>query len=93
MDRPPAASDGVTVVDPVYVDDGVVLENCTIGPNVSIDAGASVRNSSLRDAIVGTRAVVEDSMVDHSLVGEDAIVKGQTFNNMVAAKDEVGEAP
>ena len=81
------------VVDPVYVGEGVILENCTIGPNVSIDAGATVRNSSLRDAIVATRALVEDSIVEHSLIGEEAIVKGQTFNNMVAAKDEVGEAP
>jgi glucose-1-phosphate thymidylyltransferase len=91
--RPPAASDGVTVVDPVFVDSAVILDNCTIGPNVSIDAGATVRNCSLRHTIVGARAVVEDSAVTHSLIGEDAVVKGQTLDNMVAAKDEVGEAP
>jgi len=91
--RPPVPSAGVTAVDPVYVADGVTLDNCTIGPNVSIDEGATVRGSSLRDTIVGARAVVEDATINHSLVGEDAVVRGQTLDNMVAAKDEVAEAP
>ena len=91
--RPPTTSAGVTVIDPVYVADGVTLDHCTIGPNVSIDEGATVRGSSLRDTIVGARAVVEDATIYHSLVGEDAVVRGQTLDNMVAAKDEVAEAP
>jgi len=90
--RPPASS-GVTVIDPVYVADGVTLADCTIGPNVSIDAGATVRNSTLRDAIVGERAVVEGATITHSLVGDDAAVRNVTLDNMVAAKDEVGKAP
>ncbi|MGD8726561.1 MAG: sugar phosphate nucleotidyltransferase, partial [Gemmatimonadales bacterium] len=74
--RPPAASDGVTVIDPVYVADDVTLRDCTIGPNVSIDAGATVRSSTLRDTIVGEQAVIEESTITHSLVGEYAVVRG-----------------
>jgi glucose-1-phosphate thymidylyltransferase len=91
--RPPAKADGVTAIDPVYVADGVTLESCTIGPNVSIDEAASIRGSTLRDTIVGGNAIIEDSTINHSLVGDGAEVRGKTYDNMVVAKDEVGEAP
>jgi len=91
--RPPAGSDGVRINDPVYVADGVILDECTIGPNVSIEAGATIRRSTLRDAIVGQRSVVEEATINHSLVGDDVVIRGRALDNMVAAKDEVGKAP
>jgi len=51
--RPSSLPAGVKVIDPVYVEDGVVLENSTIGPNVSLGTGAVVENSTLSDTIVG----------------------------------------
>jgi glucose-1-phosphate thymidylyltransferase len=91
--RSPAAGGGVTVAEPVYVGDGVTLERCTIGPNVSIDAGAIVRDSVLRDVIVGANARVEGATVTHTLVGDDVVVEAGTLHNMVVAKDEAAEAP
>ena len=91
--RRPARAAGIKIVDPVFVADGAVLEDCTLGPNVSVDDGATIRRSTVRDAIVGQGAVVEDSTVTHSLIGDEARVIGATFDNMVAARDEVGEAP
>ncbi len=89
----PAPTAGVTVIDPVYVADGVTLADCTIGPNVSIDPGATVRNSTVRDAIIGGRAVVDGATIRHSIIGDDAQVRDTTLDNMVAAKDEVAKAP
>jgi glucose-1-phosphate thymidylyltransferase len=91
--RRPEASDGVTLVDPVFVADGVTLHDCTIGPNVSIDAGAAVRGSTVRDAIIGPNAVVQGSTVEHSLLGDDSVITDMTLHNMVAARDEIAEAP
>lgn len=90
--RPPSGA-GVTVIDPVRVEDGVVLEHCTIGPNVTIEPGAVVRASTLEHTIVGTGARVENSTVRNSLVGDDAVVESATLDDMVAAKDEVARAP
>jgi glucose-1-phosphate thymidylyltransferase len=89
----PEAADGVTLVDPVRVAEGVKLVNCTIGPNVSIDAGAEVRDSTLRDAIIGKGARVHGATVAHTLVGDEAAVTGESLNNMVVAKDERAAAP
>ena len=91
--RRPRPRARVRILDPVYVADGVELEDCTIGPNVSIDTGAVIKTSVLRDAIVGERAKVIGSTVEGSLVGDDAEVIGQRLNAMIVAGDEVVPAP
>ncbi|NIN10317.1 MAG: NTP transferase domain-containing protein [Gemmatimonadales bacterium] len=91
--RRPSAQGNVTIVDPVYVADGVALDGVTLGPNVSIDRGAVVQRSTVRDAIIGENAVVADATVRHSLVGDDAEVRDFNVHNMVVAKDEIAEAP
>src|SRR5688572_22328688 len=49
--RKPPGVEGVTIVDPVYVEDGVQLSASTVGPNVSLGAGTIVEGSELRDTI------------------------------------------
>jgi glucose-1-phosphate thymidylyltransferase len=74
--RPTTVPAGVTLIDPVYVEDGVTLAASTIGPNVSIGANSSVRGSELRDTIVGTGATVANSKLSSSMIGDAAVVDG-----------------
>ncbi len=74
--RPGVIPPGVELIDPVYIEDGVVLSASTIGPNVSIGKGTRVERSRLRDAIVGEGASVIDSSLAASLVGDSAVVEG-----------------
>ncbi|HEY7878749.1 MAG TPA: sugar phosphate nucleotidyltransferase [Gemmatimonadaceae bacterium] len=74
--RRPPPTPGVRIFDPVYVEDGVVLEHSTIGPNVSIGAGARVVHSLIRDAVIGRRARIEHSALHDSMLGEDVVVAG-----------------
>jgi glucose-1-phosphate thymidylyltransferase len=90
-DLAPAAP-GVAIVPPVRIEVGAVVERSTIGPNVTIEAGATVRDSVLRDAIVGTGARVTGATVEASLIGDDTVVEHQTLTRMVAASDEVAPA-
>lgn len=91
--RLPDPSDGVRIIEPVYVADSATLEDCTIGPNVSIDEGAVLRRATVRDAVVGEKAVLEDVEVRHSLIGPQTRLRGLSLHNMIAAVDEIGEAP
>ena len=50
---PAAIGDGATIVEPVYIEDGVTIANSTVGPNVSIGAGTIIEHSTMRDTIVG----------------------------------------
>ena len=74
----PAARDGVVIHEPVRVEEGAVLEDAEIGPNVTIGVGAKVRRSKLRDCIVGENSVVEGCDLHDSLVGADVKVSGVT---------------
>jgi len=89
----PLPTPNVTVVDPVHVAKDVTLSDCTIGPNVSIDPGAVIDRSVVRNAIIGRNVRVVDSTVDKSLIGDDTDVRDSTLTNMVAARGEIGPAP
>jgi glucose-1-phosphate thymidylyltransferase len=91
--RHPALPDDVEIVDPVLIADGASVERSRIGPNVSIDAGAAIRDSTVRDAIIGEGTEISDATISHSLVGDRVTIDGESLHNMVAARDEIGEAP
>ena len=88
----PAPRKGIEIVEPVYVAGGVELEACTIGPNVSLDAGTVVKDSGLEHTIVGAGARIDRSNLRYTLVGADARISGQDLERMVVAKDEQAPA-
>jgi glucose-1-phosphate thymidylyltransferase len=61
---------GVTIEDPVRIEDDVTLENCTIGPNVTIETGSRVVGSEIRNSILGKGVQVKDAKVSGSVVGD-----------------------
>jgi glucose-1-phosphate thymidylyltransferase len=67
---------GSLVHGPVCVAPGALVENCILGPHVSVAAGAQLRNAVLRDCIVNEDAIIEDIMLERSVVGENAVVRG-----------------
>lgn len=73
--RKPDGGRNVRVHEPVRIAEGVTLENCELGPNVTVETGTTIRNSKVRDSIVGEEATIEDSELHGSLVGDHAIVK------------------
>ncbi|MEP6744027.1 MAG: sugar phosphate nucleotidyltransferase [Gemmatimonadota bacterium] len=87
--RRPVATPGVTVVEPVYVEDGVTLERCTIGPNVSIESGARVIGGSLANAIVGRDAVLTDCRIDGAILGDAVKATGLAGAASLGAHSEV----
>ena len=74
--RKPAATDGSTIIDPVYVEDNVVLKGARIGPNVSIGRGSIIENSELRDTLVGSDTKIVGSTLRNSLIGDSAVIEG-----------------
>jgi glucose-1-phosphate thymidylyltransferase len=76
--RKPAGLTGCTIVEPVYIEDGVTLSGSTIGPNVSISEGTSITNSHVSDSIVGRYAKIEDCRLHGSIVGDNTIVSRMT---------------
>lgn len=67
---------GVTIHEPVYVEDGVTIEKSTIGPNVTLETGSKVVNSTLQHTLVGARCQIADSTLRQSMLGDRVVVKG-----------------
>lgn len=80
-----------TLSDPVRVEEDVVLMGSTLGPNVTIERGARIVNSTLRDCIVGPNSVVENSVLRDSLVGGHAKVRDFQGTLSVLDHSEVGK--
>lgn len=74
---PALAHDTSTVLPPSYVSPDAEIHGSIIGPHVSIAEGARVVHSVIRDSIINANADVEDALLEHSLVGENAVVKGR----------------
>ncbi len=67
---------GVTIHDPVLIQDGVTIEKSVIGPNVTLEAGTRVANSHLAHTIVGQKGVITDANLHHSMLGDRVTVQG-----------------
>lgn len=74
--REAAQVPGSVVHGPVAIADGAVIENCILGPHVSVAAGARLKNAVVRDSIINQNATVEDILIEGSVVGENAVVRG-----------------
>lgn len=67
---------GSVIHGPVFVSPQASVENCILGPHVSIAAGARLRNAVVKDSIINENATVEDMLIEGSVVGENAVVRG-----------------
>lgn len=84
--------DDVVVIPPVFLADGVQLEKAVIGPNVSIEAGATVRNAVIQNSILFSEARVRDVVLDGSLIGRQAEVIGTCGTVNVGDHSEIRPA-
>jgi glucose-1-phosphate thymidylyltransferase len=66
---------GSTLLPPVYIGEGVTIEHSTVGPNVSLEAGATVRGCTLRDSIIQQKATLKQASLTHSSVGQHAHIQ------------------
>src|ERR1041385_4925000 len=80
--RPKAVPmDGVVIVPPVYISPKAKITNSVIGPYATIASGAVVAESIVRNSIVGEDAQVDASLLEGSIVGIKAVVRG-SFNRI-----------
>lgn len=80
------------VVAPVYIEDGVRLENATVGPNVSIEAGSHIVDATVANSILGRGVRVVRSTVRDSLIGDDQVIEDRTIVNSVLDAGELAPA-
>jgi glucose-1-phosphate thymidylyltransferase len=71
---PSAKVDGARIVEPVRIEAGVTVRGGRIGPNVTLEEGATVVDCELEHCVVGARAALERSKIRRSIIGAHARV-------------------
>ena len=66
---------GVTIHEPVYIEDGVRIERSTIGPNVSIEQGSTILDSRIAHSIIGREARIEGAHLVQTLLGNHVTLR------------------
>jgi glucose-1-phosphate thymidylyltransferase len=87
--RQPVLHASANIIAPVYIEEGVTIENSTVGPNVSLGKGSQVYNSSLRDCVIGDNANIRDAALHDSFIGDAAVVHGVSGALNVGDQSEV----
>lgn len=72
---------GSIVIPPVSIDPTAIIERAVVGPYASVAARTVIRDSIVRDSILNADSRVECTLLDGSLIGEHAFVKG-TFQRL-----------
>lgn len=67
---------GSVVIQPSFVSKNATIEHSVIGPYASIADDAIVKDSIIRNSIISFGANVENTLLDESIVGNEALVKG-----------------
>jgi glucose-1-phosphate thymidylyltransferase len=87
-----ASYPGVTIHDPVYIEDGVTIEQSEIGPNVSIEQGTRINGSQIKNSIIGRDARLKQVDLEGSLLGSGVILEGFRGSGSIGDHSEVSVA-
>jgi glucose-1-phosphate thymidylyltransferase len=86
---PAIQADNSIIVPPVSIGAGCVLKNSIVGPHVAIGANSNIQYSIVRDSIIGSYANLFEVVIDNSLIGSDASVKGLSRSLNIGDNTEI----
>lgn len=68
--------ENVVIIDPVYICESAIVKNSVIGPFTTISENCTVVDSVIRNSILSPGSSVYKAMLDNSIIGSNAIIKG-----------------
>lgn len=77
------------IIPPVSIAYNCDISDSIIGPNVSIGENSIVKNSILKDSIIGSYSQLETAVLHQSIVGSDAYLKGLSQSLNIGDSTEI----
>lgn len=68
------------IIPPVSIGEGCIIRNSVIGPNVAIGENTIINHAIIKDSIIGSFSNLFEIVLNNSLIGSDAEVKGVNRN-------------
>lgn len=88
-DHPTYNFPNTVILPPVFIADSCQIENSIIGPNVAIAENAKIENSIVRNSILGAYSHLDSIVLDHSVIGNDAALKGKSHSVNIGDNTEI----
>ncbi len=85
----PYAFPTALIIPPVHIGKNVDIEYAIIGPYVTINDNATIKNAILKDTIVNEGAYIRDFILDGSLIGKNAVIRGMARKLNIADYSEL----
>jgi glucose-1-phosphate thymidylyltransferase len=57
------------IVDPCFIGENVILNNATIGPNVSIGDNCTIENASVKNSLIQTHTTIKNADLEEAMIG------------------------
>ncbi len=77
------------IIPPVSIGPGCTIKNAIIGPHVAIGSNTYIKYSILKDCIIGSYSNLYEVVLDNSLIGSDASVKGLSRSLNIGDNTEI----
>ena len=77
------------VIPPVSIAPSAIIEDSIIGPHATIAEHCHISGSIIRDSIIDEGAEIIDTMLERSLIGKDAMVRGRCLVLNVGSSSQV----
>ena len=77
------------IIEPVSIASDCVISDSIIGPNVSIGERTIVKSSIIRNSIIGSFSQLETAVLEQSVVGSDAYLKGLSLSLNIGDSTEI----
>ncbi|MBL7804143.1 MAG: NTP transferase domain-containing protein [Saprospiraceae bacterium] len=82
--------DNTIVIHPVFIGENCKISNSIIGPNVTVGNDVRINYSIVKDSILGNFAALEDVVLNRSVIGSDASVRGMSQSLNIGDDTEIG---
>jgi len=66
------------VIEPCYIADNVVIENSTVGPNVSIGENSTISNSTISNSLIQSNTVIQNASFKEAMIGNYVEYNGES---------------
>lgn len=82
----------VRINGPVIIGENCVLEDCTIGPYVTMGAGTEVRKAAIENSIVLENNTIDGAIsIRDSLLGKKSVIKKKSSDEMTSSTMIIGD--
>lgn len=80
-----------TLIPPVYIGPNCKVENCVLGPYVSVGENTSLKDSIIKRSIIQTNSLIEKSILENSIIGNFVSYQGHSKDLSVGDYNSISE--